>query len=585
MADRLGQSYTGANGDAVITISPAVDLTPGHYWMSVQARMDFTPNGQWFWQNRTVQAGSPAAWQNPGGGFGVGCTTWGVKTTCLTGQVGPDQVFRIHGTSTPTTCVEGLTTWNTVANYPGGAVESPAVGASSTYLYSGTGFVGGAASNGFYRYDPSANGWTTLASAPTPVYATKGVYAPNVNKFFIFGGYDGTVRNTTQIYDVASNTWSTGAPLPSGRYFPGVVYDSGTGKIYVLGGFDPSFLEANQTWEYDPVTNTWNTSRANIPIGMGGAGATDTGGFIYMMGNWNGATGSMNNYRYDVAANTWTTRASIPQNVYDPAAATLAINGRIFLAGGGNPSIPYGFAGKPGTLPGMPGPHASYTTTMVYDPAADAWTAGPNLNVAHSFTAAGVVGNHMVVVGGFNGTVDTDTVEMADGCSVGPPPPPPPPRHLRLRLRRHLHHLRLLRHLRHLHRLRHHRLRHPAGRSWRRCRSTRTARRRLPTGRTATSSAATRSAPASRCRTPTDTTRVRTPGRHSLRCRAPRGWPRRSVIRSPGRSTCSVGRKPRPASSPTSRRSTTSVRTPGRQGRTCRTCARSWPPATTSTPG
>ena len=78
VATRLANPYSnGAN--AVITLTSPVILTPGTYWVSVQARQDFTPAGQWFWDNRTVISNSGAAWQNPGGGFGVGCLTWGLK--------------------------------------------------------------------------------------------------------------------------------------------------------------------------------------------------------------------------------------------------------------------------------------------------------------------------------------------------------------------------------------------------------------------------------------------------------------------------------------------------------------------------
>ena len=46
------------------------------------------------------------------------------------------------------------------------------------------------------------------------------------------------------------------------------------GKIYLVGGYntgnvDPSF---GQVWEYDPVANTFNTSRANMPATLGGPG-------------------------------------------------------------------------------------------------------------------------------------------------------------------------------------------------------------------------------------------------------------------------------------------------------------------------
>lgn len=96
-ASRLDQSYTGTAGDASITLSPPVDLAPGTYWVSVQARQDFNTAGQWFWDNRTVSANGGAAWQNPGGGFGTPCTTWGNKMTCLPTQNGPDQLFRLNG--------------------------------------------------------------------------------------------------------------------------------------------------------------------------------------------------------------------------------------------------------------------------------------------------------------------------------------------------------------------------------------------------------------------------------------------------------------------------------------------------------
>jgi len=101
IGDALASSYTGSNGDASITLSTPVTLGAGTYWVSVQARQDFTPFGQWLWQNRSVQSNASAAWQNPGGGFDVGCTTWGRKLTCIPSQVGPDQTFRLSGIIPP----------------------------------------------------------------------------------------------------------------------------------------------------------------------------------------------------------------------------------------------------------------------------------------------------------------------------------------------------------------------------------------------------------------------------------------------------------------------------------------------------
>jgi subtilisin-like proprotein convertase family protein len=87
-------------GDLGITLLAPAVLPSGHYWVSVIANMNFTPNGQWFWNTRTVQANNPYAWQNPGNGFGTGCVTWspGAGTCGVGGGVEPDALFRLNGT-------------------------------------------------------------------------------------------------------------------------------------------------------------------------------------------------------------------------------------------------------------------------------------------------------------------------------------------------------------------------------------------------------------------------------------------------------------------------------------------------------
>lgn len=98
VTSQLGLAYSNAAA-AVIPLTTPVMLTAGTYWVSVQARMDLTVGGEWGWETRTVQANSPAAWQNPNDGFATGCTTWGDMQTCV--GFGPDLVFRLHGTNGP----------------------------------------------------------------------------------------------------------------------------------------------------------------------------------------------------------------------------------------------------------------------------------------------------------------------------------------------------------------------------------------------------------------------------------------------------------------------------------------------------
>jgi hypothetical protein len=99
VSTRTAQPYVDSGGVFEVFLTVPVTLAPGIYWVSIQAHMIFDPNGQWGWTERTVQANSPAVWQNPGGGFGV-CQTWDVRTTCL-GAGDPDQMFRLIGTVGP----------------------------------------------------------------------------------------------------------------------------------------------------------------------------------------------------------------------------------------------------------------------------------------------------------------------------------------------------------------------------------------------------------------------------------------------------------------------------------------------------
>ena len=183
-----------------------------------------------------------------------------------------------------------------------------------TVAYEGGGysFSVGDHTNEFGKFDPVANTWTPLAPVPDLFNAeASGVYAPNVNKLFVFGGDSpnlGTVVNTTRIYDIATNTWSTGTPMPDVRAFMASGYFNG--KIYLVGGYntgnvDPSF---GQVWEYDPVANTFNTSRMSMPATLGGPGFGIINGHMYVAGGRDLNNTNLNTlYDYNIAADSWTT--------------------------------------------------------------------------------------------------------------------------------------------------------------------------------------------------------------------------------------------------------------------------------------
>jgi len=73
-----------------------VKLKKGKYWVGVVANLDFGAGSQWGWENTSTQKGKPAMWQNPGDGFGSGCTKWSNMQTCLGGVApGPDFMFSL----------------------------------------------------------------------------------------------------------------------------------------------------------------------------------------------------------------------------------------------------------------------------------------------------------------------------------------------------------------------------------------------------------------------------------------------------------------------------------------------------------
>lgn len=89
-------------GNFVIDFTDPLVLEPGHFWISVQANLDFFPdNQQWFWQKREIQNFNESVLRNPGDGFQTGCKTWAPRMTVCGSTPGPDFLFSIFGESEP----------------------------------------------------------------------------------------------------------------------------------------------------------------------------------------------------------------------------------------------------------------------------------------------------------------------------------------------------------------------------------------------------------------------------------------------------------------------------------------------------
>jgi hypothetical protein len=87
-----------SSGDVSVTLTSPAVLGEGAYWVSVMAYMNFVPDGQWFWNQRTITNTNPFAFRDPTGLTGNPCVDWGYGgSDCDVGSY-PDLNFRLSGT-------------------------------------------------------------------------------------------------------------------------------------------------------------------------------------------------------------------------------------------------------------------------------------------------------------------------------------------------------------------------------------------------------------------------------------------------------------------------------------------------------
>jgi len=347
-------------------------------------------------------------------------------------------------TSTPTCSGSTSGPW-TVVNPMPLAARNFGMDNDGTYAYTVGGSNSSFAINNFSRYDPSTNTWATMTPVPVPGIGPAMVYAPNTNKLYVFGGFaSSNVLLDNQVYDIESGTWSAGAFIPEARWMMAGGYYNG--KIYLVGGSNNCCFDGirAQVWQYDPVNDTWATNFAPMPEGRIGAGHAIVNGHFYVLGGLNtGGLATNTVYDYDIQADIWTSRNQIPTAVYAPASA--AVNGRIWLLGGGTPFSDFGpfasLTGKPSILDfGMnkskiQNPKSKIQNpdvlniTQIYNPTADAWSSGSRLNWARNLAGGTMLGNKVVVAGGLGNTGGNDiaitevSTQSAGTCPTNTPGP------------------------------------------------------------------------------------------------------------------------------------------------------------------
>jgi len=271
-----GGSFTGASytnvGDAfTITLPSSLVLTTGTYWMSVQVRMDFTPGGQWGWNNRSTQSNTAAVWQNPGGGFAIpACTGWAARgATCGIDSVAPDQVFQIVGTNgagcstaTPTsTATSTATSTNTPNNTPTSTSTNTATPSSTS------------------THTPTATSTSTPTNTPTAGPTSTSTNTPSAT----------STSTSTPTNSATATATSTSTPsgscvavsIPGSQSLTGV---STTMPVNTTNMTGLGAISADMTLSYDPAVLT-PIANATFGVTLGTVGNSNGGGRTLSVSN------------------------------------------------------------------------------------------------------------------------------------------------------------------------------------------------------------------------------------------------------------------------------------------------------------
>ena len=337
------------------------------------------------------------------------------------------------GTPTPTPTPSCTPGWTGGPVFPAvGAVRAPGnYFPANGRFYSIGGRSSDTAGSDFtnpFEYNPGTNAWTTkpsvlpdnqvnnMACGVLTVSGTDQIYC-------VGGSAAGATTATARVfsYNPATDTFTTlaaGDNWPgdaSGTVLPGGFAVAGN-KLYIFGGFTIGADATAQTWQFDPTLGVgakW-LQRQDLPLARGYVPAASIGGMIYTGGGASIVTATLtdtvDSFKYDPVANTWTAIANIPRATGETRAVVM--NGRMWVLGGGRVA-----------------PNPS-NEVDIYNPGTNTWSLGLPFGTARrNFPADSDGTTRIFLAGGYDssGTTPLNTMEIFGPCSAETPTPSPTP--------------------------------------------------------------------------------------------------------------------------------------------------------------
>jgi N-acetylneuraminic acid mutarotase len=320
--------------------------------------------------------------------------------------------------------------------------------------------------------------WTDLAplgDLPAARSAHATAYDATNNLVVLFGGWDkaNVTFNDTWVFDSSANTWTKITPpgkLPAARAQHQMVLDSGTGTVIMFGGTSKaSGTQLKDTWAYDPTAKTWTDKNPSgtVPSARSSFSMVfdDQNQVIILFGGYSKTTGADLNdtWAYDPATNTWTeltTTGDVPTARGGSAMSYDQFESKIVLFGGTdskaktyfNDTYVFEYSTKTWTkvTPAGDTPSIRAGHRMVYDPTLsntvlfggwdgtayfnDTWTftiatsTWTNMNISNAPSARdshsllySAITNELILFGGYVGTdaaQDTWSFGMTEGTTT-----------------------------------------------------------------------------------------------------------------------------------------------------------------------
>jgi hypothetical protein len=200
--------------------------------------------------------------------------------------------------------------------------------------------------------------------------------------------------------------WVAKANAPEARAFgAGAVVGN---VFYYLGGTTVGTLNNVTCWKYDIATNTWSAIASMPNIGTGNGGVTNVdaaviGTDIYLPGGYSGIQGTDRLLKYSTTANTWTDITSDPVPTKVWSNATVVMGGKLYILGGNQNT------------------GVTSANCYVYNPSFPAglrWSSIAPMSLGRRYPGAMTDGSYIYVAGGLNSSsVDLDSGERYDPIS------------------------------------------------------------------------------------------------------------------------------------------------------------------------